>query len=147
MMKNTTKRINKNTDRHNEAVKMVINDILLGATYSVLFAKLRGDLYGLDYKYSKTQSEKIIRDARKVIQDDIMEQMPSLVNDNINRLLDIFTECREMGDRLGAMKAVEIINKMAGITTDRLKVDANIKQEITIDFGYDKEDSSEGEGD
>lgn len=133
---------NKDKGRHHLAVRNVINDILNGATYSVLKAKLMEDAYELGYKYSKGQVDRIVREARDVIKKDTEEQMPTLKEDMLARMLDVYTEARDMGDRMNALKALDQINKMFGMYQEKLKVDADIKQEVIIDFGYDK-DSSE----
>lgn len=133
---------NKDKGRHHLAVRNVINDILNGATYSVLKAKLMEDEYGLGYKYSKGQVDRIVREARDVIKKDTEEQLPYLKEDMLARMLDVYTEARDMGDRMNALKALDQINKMFGMYQEKLKVDADIKQEVIIDFGYDK-DSSE----
>lgn len=131
---------------HTLAVKNVINDILNGGTYSVLMNKLMEDYYEIGHKYSSAQSIRLIREARELIKKDTEEQLPYLKEDMIARFLDIYTECREIGDRMNAIKALEHINKLCGLYQDKLKVDADIKQEIVIDFGYDK-DESENKGD
>lgn len=133
---------NKDKGRHHLAVRNVINDILNGATYSVLKAKLMEDAYELGYKYSKGQVDRIVREARDVIKKDTEEQLPYLKEDMLARVLDVYTESRELGDRMNALKSLEMINKMFGLYQEKIKVDADIKQEVIIDFGYDK-DSSE----
>lgn len=132
----------KDRSRFLMATKHVINDILNGATWSVLRDKLMNDDYKIGHNYSEPQSQRIVRKAREIIRQDIDEQMPTLRDDMIARFLDIYTECRELGDRISALKALEHINKICGLYQDKLKVDADIKQEVIIDFGYDK-DSSE----
>lgn len=134
---------NKDKGRHHLAVRNVINDILNGATYSVLKAKLMEDEYGLGYKYSKGQVDRIVREARDVIKKDTEEQMPTLKEDMLARMLDVYTEARDMGDRMNALKALDQINKMFGMYQEKLKVDADIKQEVIIDFGYDKDSSKD----
>lgn len=134
---------NKDKGRHHLAVRNVINDILNGATYSVLKAKLMEDEYGLGYKYSKGQVDRIVREARDVIKKDTEEQMPTLKEDMLARMLDVYTEARDMGDRMNALKALDQINKMFGMYQEKLKVDADIKQEVIIDFGYDKDNSKD----
>lgn len=125
------------------ATKYVINDILNGATWSVLRDKLMNDDYEIGHKYSEPQSQRIVRKAREVIKQDINEQMPELREETMARILDVYTECRELGDRMNALKALDMINKMFGQYQDKLKIDADVKQEIVIDFGYDKDNSKD----
>lgn len=136
------KKLGKNQVRKEMAIRHTVNAILAGATYSILVANLMEDEYGLDYKYTRGHSERIIKQARELIRKDTEEQLPHLKEDMLARMLDVYTEARDMGDRMNALKALDQINKMFGMYQEKLKVDADIKQEVIIDFGYDK-DSSE----
>lgn len=136
------KKLGKNQVRKEMAIRHTVNAILDGATYSILIANLMEDEYGLDYKYTRGHSERIIKQARELIRKDTEEQIPHLKEDMIARFLDIYTDAKTVGDRMNALKALEHINKLCGLYQDKLKVDADIKQEVIIDFGYDK-DSSE----
>lgn len=122
-------------------IRAMINDILNGATSSVMVAKAMEGLYeGVHKKVSDRRAYSALREARLRIKKDTDEMIPSLRDDMINRALDVYTECRESGDRLSALKALDQINKVCGLYEQKLKVDANVNQNIVIDFGIDNDD-------
>lgn len=142
-MENTNKIPKKDKNRGINATRYVVKDILNGLSYLILKNKLMSDEYGIGYKYSKTQSDRIIRAARDLIKKDTEEQLPLLKDEMLARTLDVYAESREKGDRTNALKAIEQINKMFGLYQDRLKIDADVRNEIIIDFGYDKDESAD----
>lgn len=126
--------------RREQAIRYVVNDILQGATYSVLQEKLAEDGYGIDYCYKQSSRNRIIADARKRIKEDFKEQLPHLKEDMMARLLDVYTECRDLGDRGNALKALEQIAKITGMNEQKINVEGKIDNNITIDFGFDNDD-------
>lgn len=118
--------------RHSEAVRHVVNDILDGATYSVLFQKLTEDEYGLDYKYSQSMAQKIITEARKRMKEDYKEALPQMRETLTNICMDILSEAKQIGDRMNALKAVDYVAKLTGAYTPEQK-EVTVK-EMTIDF-------------
>ena len=125
--------------RFDNAKKNCINDILAGATYSVMMDKLLNDKYDIGYKYSKAQAERAIYQARDIIRKDFQESMPHLLDDTVSRLLDIYTSAREINDNANAIKALQEIGKLSGLYVDKVKLDANIDNNVTINFGFDNE--------
>lgn len=120
-----------------EAVKNVINDILEGGTYSVLLEKLQKDYYNIDKKYTKSNAESIVKEARAVIKKDFDDYVGNAKEQIWNKALDLYTECKEVGDRATALKALQYVAKLTGIE-DIQKVDMNINGNIEIDFGFDE---------
>ena len=130
-----------NKVRHEMAVRHCVNDILNGATWSVMTKKLQEDEYGLGHCYSHCQTDRIIQEARQRIKEDTDEMMKSLKEDMIARTLDVYSEARELGDRLSALKALEQLNKMFGFYENKLKVEGNVNSNVTINFGFNEEES------
>ena len=54
----------------------------------------------------------------------------------IARVLDVYSEARELGDRFSALKALEQLNKMFGFYENKLKVEGNVNSNVTINFGF-----------
>lgn len=129
------------------AIKQIVNDLLNGATRSIIADKLTNDEYGLGRVYKgQCACDRFIKEAREVIAADMAEQLPSMRNDMMIRLLDVYTDARECGDRGNALKALDQLTKLTGMYEQALKVDGNLKTEIIIDFGFEsEEDSSEGD--
>ena len=134
---------NKEESRSELAIRHLVNDILQGATFSVMEAKLNEDVYNIGHQYSKRVAGRLIKQARQRVAQDTKEMMPHLRNDMLARAMDVYTECREVGDRLSAFKALDQVNKICGLYDNSLTLNGNINQTITIDFGFDENDVKE----
>lgn len=133
----------KQQGRYEMAVRYVINDIMQGATASVLKQKLMENQYGLDHHYSTQRATAIIAEARQRIIQDTKEMMPTLREDMLNRALDVYTECRELGDRMSALKALDQVNKLYGLYETVHTIKGEIQNTITISFGLEDEKEEE----
>lgn len=123
--------------RREQAIRNVCNDILNGATYSVLYSKLIEDEYGLNYKYSQSTAQKIITASRKRLKEDYKEALPEMRETLTNVCLDILSDAKLMGDRMNAIKAVQEIAKLTGCY-EPTKVEAKVEN-IVIDFNLTDE--------
>lgn len=133
------KKLDKSKTRMLMAIRYTVNTILDGGMYSVLISKLMEDDYSLGHCYSQAQSERIVRAARELIRKDTEEMIPTLRDEMVSRFLDIYTECREIGDRMNAIKALEHINKIFGLYQDKVKLDCDISGDVNINFDFNKE--------
>ena len=107
---------------------------------------MKNDEYGMGRSYAENSADRFIRQARDIIAADMAEQLPSMRNDMMVRLLDVYTDARECGDRGNALKALDQLTKLTGMYEQTLKVDGNMKTEIIIDFGFDtEEDTNQGD--
>lgn len=137
--KQDRKIVPKSHTRMMMAIRYTINTILDGGQYSVLISKLTEDEYGLGHCYSQSQAERIVRAARETIRKDVEEQLPNLRDDMISRLLDVYTECRNCGDRYASLKALDQLNKLCGLYENKVKVDCDISGDVNINFDFNKE--------
>lgn len=123
---------NKNYDL---LVREVYNDMLQGATYSVLVNKIVDGCYsgceGVQYTNKSAQS--LVSKLKRQIKADFAEERECMKERLVTMLMDVYTECREMGDRSNAIKAVETIGKYTG-AVDPIKIDSSVKGEIVINF-------------
>lgn len=122
----------KSSVRKELAIRNVINDLMDGGVYSVIKQKLMEDQYGLDKRYTEGSAKAIIKFARKRIKEDFAEQLPDIRAQLTNMLYDLFTESKEIGDRMNAIKCLQEIAKLTGAYTPEQK-EVTVK-EITIDF-------------
>lgn len=130
----------KSSIRKEIAIRNVVNDLMSGGVYSVIMSKLMEDQYGLDKKYNESTAKTIIQCARARIKQDFEEQLPDIRAQLTNMLMDLFTEAKEMGDRMNAIKSLQEIAKLTGAYSPE-KVDVKLK-EITIDFNLLNNDES-----
>ena len=122
-------------------IRNIVNDILDGATRSVIVSKVKEDAYGIGRTYSEARVDQFIRKAREIIQQDTLEMIPSMRDDMINRLLDVYTDAKKKGDSNGALKALDQLSKVCGLYEQKLRVEGHTTNEIIIDFGFDLEDA------
>ena len=122
----------KSSIRKELAIRNVVNDLMDGGVYSVIKEKLMEDEYGIGKKYSESSAKNIIKFARARIKQDFEEQLPDIRASLTSMLLDLFTEAKDMGDRMNAIKCIQEIAKLSG-AYEAEKKDITIK-DLTIDF-------------
>ena len=127
--------------RHDEAVRNVVNDLMDGGVYSVIKQKLMEDEYEIGKKYSEGTAKGIIKFARARIKQDFEEQLPDIRASLTNMLYDLFTEAKQIGDRMNAIKCLQEIAKLTG-AYEPPKVEAKVENYV-IDFKLtDEEDTN-----
>lgn len=127
----------KSVDRKREAVKRVINDMLNGATNSVLTEKLMNDDYELDFKYTKNGAQHITKEARRILRKDFETERAELRERIFAMYMDVYTEAKEIGQHQSALKALENICKLTGVNEpDKQEVTLN---DVVIDFKFDED--------
>lgn len=122
----------KSSIRKELAIRNVINDLMNGGVYSVIKQKLMEDEYEIGKKYTGGSAKNILIEARKRIKADFEEQLPDIRASLTNMLYDLFTEAKEIGDRMNAIKCLQEIAKLTG-AYEAEKHEVKVK-EITIDF-------------
>ena len=121
---------------HESAVALVYNDIVDGLTTSNIINKLVNDDYSLGFNYSKSRAYKILSEARKLITEDFNDFRKSARQQIYSTLSDILTEAKDMGDRMSALKSIDMLAKLCGAYEPE-SVNLNNNQTITIDFKFD----------
>lgn len=127
----------KSSIRKEIAIRHIINDLLDGAVCSVIIAKLTDDTYEVGKKYCKSTAMQMFKEARRRIKADFEEQLPEIKSSLTNMLYDLFTEAKEMGDRMNAIKCIQEIAKLTG-AYEAQKVEAKVEN-IVIDFNLNNE--------
>lgn len=122
-----------------EAIKNVVNDIIDGATNSVLLQKLQEDCYDIGRKYSSSNAQKIVIEARAILKEDFDKSIKNARETLWNCTMDIYTEAKQMGDFSDALKALQYVGKLSGLD-DVHKIDMTLKGDIEINFGLGDED-------
>ncbi|MBQ0089745.1 MAG: hypothetical protein KBT27_10500 [Prevotellaceae bacterium] len=117
--------------------KEVYNDILRGNTQSNLVNKITTDYYNVGLKYSVHTAKDLISEVRRIVRADYQEEQKFLRESNINRLLDLYNESFEVGDRSTALKTLQEMNKMCGLYESE-KLDVTLNGNVDINFGFDE---------
>lgn len=117
----------------------LINDLLNGASQSVLIQKIEEDAYQLGITYKVASAKNIISQCRKLLKADWEAERKDLREMQLTRLLDLYTDAREMRDTRGALSVLQEINKITG-QYEAQKLDVNLSGDINIDFGFNKDE-------
>lgn len=123
-------------------IRHICNDLLNGAVQSVLLEKIQDDTYGVGKTYQISMARQLIALARKRIREDWKEESKELREMQLNRILDLYTESREIGDRMSALKSLQEINKISGLY-EPTKVDMKVGGSIDISFGFENNEENE----
>lgn len=126
----------KSRDRRLLAVRYTYNQMLDGATFSILINNLMDDEYDLGFKYSKSGAEKVVLAARNILREDFENDLPHLKEKILAQYYDIYTEAKNSSQYQSALKALENISKLTGLNEPEKK-DVVIRS-IDINFGFEE---------
>lgn len=131
--------------QHYTAIKHVYNDLLLGATDSMVANKLQEDTYEIGKAYTHDYSYKILQEAKQMVISDMESELQNIRIGLMAKAYDTYTDARENGDRTNAIAALNFISKITGALDPRYG-QTNV-QNITIDFHFDgdEEDNKDEE--
>lgn len=135
------RRKNRTSLVHFNAVKHVYNDILQGATESIVVNKLVDDFYEIGKKYSRDHALHILQEGKSLIMEDMEKELQDIRINLMAKAYDTYTDAREQGDRTNALKALDFISKITG-ALDPKYGQTNV-QNITIDFRFGDDDNKE----
>ena len=120
-----------------ELTKCLINDMMDGATYSIMIDKLQSDGYGIGVKFytdaQRSYCYELIKDAKDIIKKDFEDYIIDAREQLWNSVMDLASESREVGDRSTALKAYQYIGKLSGIEdTQKIKIETDEPIQITF---------------
>lgn len=116
---------------------ILYNKILEGCSYFNLINGIMDDAFGFGRKYTRRRATEMLEDLQDEMRQTFDKERESLIHQNYERLIDIYSEAREY-DKGTALNAIKEINKMIG-AYEAKKVDLNVSGELEIDFGTENE--------
>ena len=139
----TTGRLKQNSVIKFNAIKNVYNDILRGATDSMVLNKLTDDFYEIGKCYTEGHARHILCDAKQLIMKDMETELRDIRIGLMAKAYDTYTDARDHGDRTNAIAALNFISKITGALDPRYG-QTNV-QNITIDFHFEDDNNEEYE--
>lgn len=128
-----------NNYRREYLKKEVYNALANGATYSNVQNMLQEDYWQVGWKPCINTAQMILKQVKDQIREDWKEDRKTLKEQIYANFMDLYNECREMGDRGTALNTLKEIGKLGGIY-EAENINLNVKGEIEIDFGLGNED-------
>lgn len=124
------------TKVHDARIWMIIGDICAGLNNLSLYKK-----YKDAWNISRTGMTNLINEAYEMMKIGDEEYLENLRQINIKRLEDLYTDALASNDKASALKAMDLINKTAGLYTTKVELGGNTTFQYT--FANDDEESEE----
>ena len=105
---------------HDARIWMIIGDICAGLNNLSLYKK-----YKDAWNISRTGMTNLINEAYEMMKIGDEEYMEELRQINIKRLEDLYTDALASNDKASALKAMDLINKTAGLYTTKVELGGN----------------------
>lgn len=121
------------TKIHDARIWMIIGDICAGLNNLSLYKK-----YKDAWNISRTGMTNLINEAYEMMKIGDEEYMEELRQINIKRLEDLYTDALAANDKASALKAMDLINKTAGLYTTKVELGGNTSFKYVF---ADEEDS------
>ena len=108
------------TKVHDARIWMIIGDICAGLNNLSLYKK-----YKDAWNISRTSMTVLINEAYEMMKIGDEEYLENLRQINIKRLEDLYTDALASNDKASALKAMDLINKTAGLYTTKVELGGN----------------------
>ena len=105
---------------HDARIWMIIGDICVGLNNLSLYKK-----YKDAWNISRTGMTNLINEAYEMMKIGDEEYLENLRQINIKRLEDLYTDALASNDKASALKAMDLINKTAGLYTTKVELGGN----------------------
>ena len=122
------------TKIHDARIWMIIGDICAGLNNLSLYKK-----YKDAWNISRTGMTNLINEAYEMMKIGDEEYLENLRQINIKRLEDLYTDALASNDKASALKAMDLINKTAGLYTTKVELGGNTSFKYVF---ADEEDSN-----
>ena len=118
---------------HDARIWMIIGDICAGLNNLSLYKK-----YKDAWNISRTGMTVLINEAYEMMKIGDEEYLENLRQINIKRLEELYTDALASNDKASALKAMDLINKTAGLYTTKVELGGNTSFKYVF---ADEEDS------
>lgn len=146
--KSTYKKKQASLDRE-ELIELLWCDLLNGVSRYQLMLKLERDAYvsqdGKRFETSKMNKSTrydYIAEAYKNCEIELADKRDEQRKLWYERVLSIYNDCTDARDRQNALKALDMLNKMLGLSEPE-QIDVNGKIKVNISFGLEDNDEEE----
>ena len=117
----------KGNSRFTNASSMCLSLLRMNYENSDIIERLKEE-----YGYSDNSARKLVDKVKKKLKQLLERKYDKIAEENINRLEAIIDECYEEKRYNEMLKAVDTLNKMGGIYTTKVDINANLNNEFVI---------------
>ena len=135
---NPNGRDNSIKDKTDIRIKLVADEILKGLSRGRIIEKFREP-----WELTEAMIDRYIGAAYRYIKENVKDDLENIKETNVNRLLEIYNDSYNSGDRASMFKALDMINRLSGLYEDKQKLEIKLAD---FKFGFaDDEDNDEVE--
>lgn len=116
-----------NNARYSNASSMCLSLLRMNYDYEQIIERLQDE-----YGYSSNSAKKVLDKNKRKLKNSVEKKIDKIAEENINRLEAIIDECYEEKRYNEMLKAVDTLNKMGGIYTTKVDINANLNNEFVI---------------
>ena len=117
----------KGNSRFTNASSMCLSLLRMNYENSDIIERLKEE-----YGYSDNSARKLVDKVKKKLKQTLERKYDKIAEENINRLEAIIDETYEQRKYNEMLKSIDLLNKMGGIYTTRLDINANLNNEFVI---------------
>ena len=122
-----SKRRDANNARYSNASSMCLSLLRMNYDYEQIIERLQDE-----YGYSSNSAKKVLDKNKRKLKNSVEKKIDKMAEENINRLEAIIDECYQEKRYNEMLKAVDTLNKMGGVYTTKLDINANLNNEFVI---------------
>lgn len=113
--------------RYSNASSMCLSLLRMNYDYEQIIERLQDE-----YGYSSHSAKKVLDKNKRKLKNSVEKKIDKIAEENVARLEAIIDECYEQRKYNEMLKAVDTLNKMGGIYTTKLDINANLNNEFVI---------------
>ena len=122
-----SKRRDANNARYANASSMALSLLRMNYDYNDIIERLKQE-----YGYSNNSARKVVDKVKKKLKQTVEKKYDKIAEENVGRLEAIIDETYEQKRYADMLKAIDTLNKMGGVYTTRLDINANLNNEFVI---------------
>lgn len=117
----------KGNSRYTNASSMCLSLLRMNYENSDIIERLKEE-----FGYSYNSARKVVDKVKKKLKQLLERNYDKIAEENINRLEAIIDECYEEKRYNEMLKAIDTLNKIGGVYTTKLDINANLNNEFVI---------------
>ena len=122
-----SKRRDANNARYSNASSMCLSLLRMNYDYEQIIERLQDE-----YGYSSNSAKKVLDKNKRKLKNSVEKKIDKMAEENINRLEAIIDECYEEKRYNEMLKSIDLLNKIGGIYTTKVDINANLNNEFVI---------------
>lgn len=117
----------KGNSRFTNASSMCLSLLRMNYENSDIIERLKDE-----FGYSDNSARKLVDKVKKKLKQLLERKYDKIAEENINRLEAIIDECYQEKRYNEMLKSIDLLNKIGGVYTTRLDINANLNNEFVI---------------